>query len=115
MAYKIKFQSYDLDRYIGAMLQHVEEIIRESKNVEKIIKDISKVLIKYQHKTTFLTVIEALQSVLANITADYLTQLPEGREEMRTALDLLFRVKVIEYEKMYKKLERKKQEDLGFW
>jgi len=110
---KIKFQNYDLDKYLGAVLHYVDEVISENRNVEKIIKDLSKVLIKYQNKTTFLTVIEAIQSVLANITADFLTQLPkENREVMKIALDLLYRTKVIEYEKIYGKLER--QKELGF-
>jgi len=106
---KIVFYDYRVDDYIRAILEHVNSVICESKNVEKIIGELSKVLIKYQHKVAYLTVIEAVQSVLANITASFLAQIPkEHKEKMKIALDLIYKAKLIEYEKIIKNQENQK-------
>jgi len=110
---KIVFYDYNMDKYIDAVMEHISSVINEGRNVEKIIGEISKILLKYQKKVTFLTVIEAIQSVLANIMASFLAQIPreENRKVMKVVFDMLFEAKLIEYEKIIK---QQKQKELGF-
>ena len=107
----VEIEGIDERKYQIAELEYYTIVKLELEKIKELIGEIDKVLKKFHGKLSYVSVIEALQSVLANNIAYYISTLQGDRELVSLIIEYQLKKKLYEYKKLLK--EREKRE-LGF-